>query len=93
MSDISIFRSSVHIAEELGQTNLDKVHPLMWGKLWANLSLLKYNHPWTPEVWNAAIEHFIYPAHNAWPLPDGKLTGLHSYELMLKHVEELYQSI
>lgn len=90
---ISIVNSAIRIAEELGVTNLDVIPPTMWGKLWSNLSQLKANHQWTEEEWEAAMDHFCYPDDKPWPFKDDRLSNLQCYSLLLKHIEDLYQSI
>jgi hypothetical protein len=94
MSDqpISVFLSSVHIAQTL-DAELDKVHPLNWGKLWANLGLLKCNYPWTKEQWDAMIEHLLYPNHRPWPIADRDPKTIPGYERALKTVDDIYQAI
>lgn len=94
MSDqpISIFLSSVRIATELG-ADLDKVHPLNWGKLWANFGLLKCNYPWTKEQWEAMVDHLLYPSDNPWPIADRDPKSIPGYERALKTVDDIYQAI
>lgn len=71
------------------EVNPDHVHPLQWGRLWANLIMIR-NRPHTDEEWQQLMLYLAWPEKN--PCPEAFPPDGHHLVLTEAVIEEIYQA-
>jgi len=80
------FTAALSIINALG-VNPDAVHPLQWGRMWANLTVIRCQ-PHEDADWEQLLKHMAWPEENEWPSAFRRNEHVDKLE---KVIEEIYQ--